>query len=372
MKTQCITTFLLMAPLVLEGVALGQTTTKVIPLSRTGTEGSSGSAFPFAYSTGRTQQIWRGTALTQTIGILNGISYRRDGTGQAFNKVDYSSLTISIGLTSVTPQGMSATFSNNITSTLTTIINGKYSLPANPVPTTPPAPFNVDVNWSTNFVFDARKGNVLLEWNIPGTPSKQNPYFMDAESFSASSSSGSAVPFGTFGQFSAQEQVTFSAVPDTLKPGGTLDVNGASFSTAYTARLIFGTSKSSYGGLTLPYDLKAIGAPGNTLYTSMDILLPFPMNAVGTMWNARLVAPIPNDSKLAGVTFYTQSYYADAKANAAGLVTSNAIELKTPAANPQPETNMVGYYDATQATGWFAFGSTQPGGPVVRFKGVLP
>ena len=122
----------------------------------------------------------------------------------------------------------------------------------------------------------------------------------------------------------------------------------------------------------MPYDLTAIGAPRNSLYTSMDILLPLAMNPVRPVWHARFTAPIPNDPKLSGFTFYTQSYYADAAANAAGLVASNAIELKMASASSQPETNMVGFYDATKATGWFAFGATQQGGPVVRFKGVLP
>jgi len=149
------------ATLALSAVAPGQANTKVIPLSRTNTEGSSGSAFPFAYTVGRTQQIWRGSALTQAVAILNGISYRRDGGGGAYAKVDYPSLTVSIGLTTVTPQTMSTTFSNNITAPLTAVINkAKYSIPAIPVPTTPPAPFDIHVNWNTGFVFGLDPGCV--------------------------------------------------------------------------------------------------------------------------------------------------------------------------------------------------------------------
>jgi hypothetical protein len=96
------------------------------------------------------------------------------------------------------------------------------------------------------------------------------------------------------------------------------------------------------------------------------------MSAQGSQWNARFTAPIPNDKMLSGLTFYAQSYYGDANANAAGLVASNALALTTPAANPQPETNQVGYYDSTQPTGWLAFGANAQGGPVVRFTGVLP
>lgn len=373
-KTKTKILFSLLAVVVSSGAAVGQAQAKVIPLSATTTEGSSSSAFPFAYSAGRTQQIWRGTALTSAVGILNGISYRRDGAiTTAFAKNDFTSVTIGIGLTTVTPQSMSTTFSSNLTSTLTTILNAaKYSLPANPAPTTPPAPFNVNVGWTTAFIFDARKGNLILEWTIPGTANKQNPYFVDSESFKPGNPTGTVVPFGTFGTFSAQENVTFSAVAATLKPGGTLDVNGTSFSKSYTGRLILGLSKTTYNSVPLPFDLTAIGAPGNSLYTSMDFLLPFPMSGSGSQWQARCTAPIPNDNLLSGLTFYAQSYYADANANAAGLVASNALELTTPAANPQPETNQVGYHDSTQATGWFAFGTNIQGGPVARFTGVLP
>jgi len=90
------------------------------------------------------------------------------------------------------------------------------------------------------------------------------------------------------------------------------------------------------------------------------------------VWHARFTAPIPNDPKLSGLTFYAQSYYADAKANAAGLVASNGIELKMPSASNQPLTNMVGHWNATQAAGNFGFGTGTYGGPVVRFTGVLP
>ncbi|MHC4812756.1 MAG: hypothetical protein ACYTGW_02115 [Planctomycetota bacterium] len=360
------------ATLALSAAATSQANTKVIPLSRTNTEGSSGSAFPFAYTVGRTQQIWRGSALTQAVAILNGISYRRDGGGGAYAKVDYPSLTVSIGLTTVTPKSMSTTFSSNITAPLTAVINkAKYSLPASAAPTTPPAPFGIHVNWTSGFVFDSRKGNLIVEWNIPGTAAK-NSYFLDAERFSGTSGGGSAVPFGTFGKFSSPEQVTFSAVPGTLKLGGTLDVNATSFSKPYTAKLIFGVSKTIYNSTNLPYDLGAIGAPGNNLYTSMDILLPFPLNPFRPVWQGRFTAPIPNSPPLAGLTFYTQSYYADAGANPAGLVASNGVELKVAAASNQPETNLVGFHDATQATGWLSFGANVQGGPVVRFKGVLP
>jgi hypothetical protein len=49
-----------------------------------------------------------------------------------------------------------------------------------------------------------------------------------------------------------------------------------------------------------------------------------------------------------------------------------AGRLKVAAASNQPETNLVGFHDATQATGWLSFGANVQGGPVVRFKGVLP
>lgn len=361
----------LLAMVALDG-ASGQSTTKVVPLSRTSTEGSSASAFPFAYTVGRTQQIWRGTALTSAVGILTGVSYRRDGAGGAFSKVDYPSLTVSIGPTTVTPESMSVTFSNNITSPLTAVINkAKYSLPAIPAPTTPPATFDISVNWSTSFVFDARKGNVILEWNIPGSTAK-NSYFLDAESFAGGGSGGAAIPFGTFGKFATSESVTFSVVPGGLRPGGTLDVSTTTMSKPYTSKLIFGISKKVFGSVNLPYDLGAIGAPGNNLYVSMDFVVPFPLISVRPVWYARFTTPIPNSSQVAGLTVFTQSYFADAQANAAGLVASNALELKTAPPGNQPPTNLVGFHDATKTTGWFWSGSTQQGGPVVRFKGVLP
>jgi hypothetical protein len=70
------------------------------------------------------------------------------------------------------------------------------------------------------------------------------------------------------------------------------------------AILLFGSSDAGWGGLQLPLDLQAFGAPGCFLNASADLsLFARDASAVGT---ARVSLLVPNDPGLAGATFVNQ------------------------------------------------------------------
>ncbi len=89
------------------------------------------------------------------------------------------------------------------------------------------------------------------------------------------------------------------------------------------ARLVIGFSKTTWAGKPLPRDLVFLGAGGCNLLASVDLML-----TVGTDQKGEINLPqkVPVDSKIVGATVYLQCVVAD-KANAAGLVTSNAMQL---------------------------------------------
>ena len=83
--------------------------------------------------------------------------------------------------------------------------------------------------------------------------------------------------------------------------------------------LYLGLSDKQWGVISLPLDLRILGAPTCSLY--IDSLFNLAMaNTGGT---ATFSAPIPNQAVFAGITFFNQAYAADKGANAAGLVVSN-------------------------------------------------
>ncbi len=340
-------------------------TSKVVPASAAASEGNSSNYLPFVYDVSRTQQVWASWAVASGVAVLNSVNFRRDSNNSttSYPALNLSQHVVTIGHTSVSPATMSTTYSANITSTMTTIVNGKWSIAAQPVPSTPPAPFAIAYPMSTPFIYTTAKGNLLMEWIIgSGQANNKQEYQLDAVTPSAGGS-GVVRAFGSWGKFAANDSADWKADAQKLVPGGAAAISLAGFSQGYKSNLFVGASDKLYNGLTLPYDLAAIGAPGNTLYTGLDAILPFTLTQTSTNnWTANLNFPLPNDNKLIGLRAFIQSYYADAKANAAGLVTSSAMELTI--GGTGPISKVMGRDGTTSATGGFW---ADP--PVVQFVG---
>ena len=107
-------------------------------------------------------------------------------------------------------------------------------------------------------------------------------------------------------------------------PGARLLLTAALVRPAWPAFVALGASRERAHGLTLPYDLAAIGMPGCTLLQSCDVTL-FALAGQGGVAEAGL--GIPNDPQLLGARCYAQAFALDALANPLGWVASNALEL---------------------------------------------
>jgi hypothetical protein len=83
-----------------------------------------------------------------------------------------------------------------------------------------------------------------------------------------------------------------------------------------------GWSKTSWGSLTLPFDLGPLGMPGCALRVSPELGFLVP-NRNGS---ARLDLWIPADGSLLGRPFHNQAVVMDRAANAFGAIVSNAGE----------------------------------------------
>ncbi|MHC4512196.1 MAG: hypothetical protein ACYS5W_00700, partial [Planctomycetota bacterium] len=90
--------------------------TRVVPAENSTLEGSTGSIYPFANVYGRSQQVWKASAVTSSVALLKSIGYRIDSNiGSAVPSRTYTNATMSLGKTAVAPDNMSAIFANNIT-----------------------------------------------------------------------------------------------------------------------------------------------------------------------------------------------------------------------------------------------------------------
>jgi Galactose oxidase, central domain len=110
---------------------------------------------------------------------------------------------------------------------------------------------------------------------------------------------------------------------------GTVPWIGESFSISVTglpnsgsAFFYIGLSKTTWGAISLPFDLGVLGAAGCKLYT--DPLLTVGLTNTGG--SAGFSATLPNVASTAGATFYTQAWAPDSAANNLGLTVSNPVE----------------------------------------------
>ena len=339
--------------------------TRVVPWNLEKTDGNTGSAYPFGYTAGRTQQVVDGAALCSRTAVLMGLALRRDGRGTNTYKARVvPSLKLTLGHTKVTPSTMSTAFASNRTGTMTVVYPAaSFNLP--PLPPANPGTFSVKWAWKVPFIYTRVSGNLLLEWEIPGPPGKSE-YFMDAHG--SKSMGGRASHYGTGGVFAGKDAYSVTCPsPSLLYPSGTLSLAASGLKKAYSAVAIVGTSRTAFGSVSLPFDLGPLGAPGNSLYARPTFLFSLPLSQAGGIFGGSLSLPLPSDSWFAGAKFFGQVFFADKASNALGLVFSGGVEMNLGLTSPPVQ--LLGSYDAKKTTGYM--NRSRPTGLVIQFTGVF-
>ena len=113
---------------------------------------------------------------------------------------------------------------------------------------------------------------------------------------------------------SGTPMLSFGELPRVGKPFA-VDLGSARATTA--SLWILGGSNKSWGALPLPFGLGVLGAPGCSLYCSLDTTLGVATDAKGA---ASVAFTMPNIPGLASTSLYTQFLVFDAGANKGNLV----------------------------------------------------
>lgn len=351
------------AALALLAAGLAAQTNRVLPPECAQRDGNTGSAWPFAYSTARCQQLIDGGALCRSSCLLTALAYRRDGAASGTLPAQLlPALKLRLSHTTATPGSMATTFSQNITGLETVVFNGPYNLPAQVAGS--PAPFNMTWTFATPFVFARAQGNLLVDFEIGGTLGK-NSYSTDAESSNAGW--GLALVYGTAGVFSGQDAYSFTCEnPARLVPGGQTGLKAAGLLQNYPALAVLGLSNQAHAGLPLPLDLGPFGAPGNAIHASILAMLPLPLAQSAGLWSGSVPVAVPNDPWLPGASLYAQAWFVHAASNPLGLVTSSGLALTVGFQGPAMQ--VVGNYDPTALSG---SKPSTPTGQATQFTGVF-
>ena len=338
-------------------------TIQVVPGYLANKDGNSSGAYPFGYTTCRTQQVVTASALCRVSALLTGLAMRRDGTGTGNMLArQVPNFKVELGTTTASPGSLNTTFAANRTGTMTTVFSGNYNLPANPPAN--PGPFNIKWTWTKPVIFLANQGNLLIDITAPGTVGKSS-YFVDQETITPGTP-GRCSSYGTPGVFAGKDAYTVACPGGGAgaAPGGQLALEVKGLNSQYPNMAFFGQSNQKFGPLTLPFSLAPLGAPGNSLYAEMLFLLPVNLTAQGSTWEGTVALPIPSDPLYTGLTLYGQALFVDPPSNNLGLVASGGVAVTT--GSPLPPFQMVANYNAANATG-----TLQGRGAVLQLTGVF-
>jgi len=268
---------------------------------------------------------------------------------------------VSLGATKVGPGAMSHDFAANRGDTMTVVFDKAFDLP--PPGTGSPRPFNLSFKLATPYVFLPAQGDLLIEIEIPGKPTR-TAYVIDA---ALSTARGTSTTFGTYGKFSSGDKLDFrNPSPEELKPGGKVELGAQGLMNGYPALAIFGFSKTQYGPLQLPFDLGALGAPGNHLYASMDLVVPLVLQPFFIGWGGSVSIPLPDVAGLDQKQVFGQAMFIDPKSNALGIVFSNRVDMTI--GSGLLFTQQIVSDDPTAAEGE---DTLEPMGNVVQLRGVF-
>jgi hypothetical protein len=88
------------------------------------------------------------------------------------------------------------------------------------------------------------------------------------------------------------------------------------------AVLCFGTSSTSWNGVSLPFSMTPLGAPGCYLRTNCAISIPL---STGFCGGTSVSVRIPVDPQLIGDTLYSQRLVVDPAANQLGVTSTQGV-----------------------------------------------
>ena len=352
--------------LALSAPLLSSQGTKYSPAIAENFEGNGDNFLPFLYDKTRVQHLIDGDSFTRNGGVITAFAYRRDGVDPtSYAARSIPSWTITFGHSSLDPATMSTSFATNRSGTQTTVFSGAYNLPQQSKPNGL-APWVISFKLNRPFVYIKSKGNLLIEMVAPGNAQRKNMYKLDAH---AAGRSATSKTFGIGGPFASQDQYQLSAGSEKPFLGGIVALVVTGLKKAYPAVAAIGFSNTQFGTLKLPLDLSPFQAPKNSLYISLDLVIPLTLTAATTGFAGQVLLPIPANPAMSGLKVFGQALFFDATSNALGIVFSNAVQYDI---GEIVSSNMLGAPSSTATTGQFL--SNLNGrimSPVIRFTGGL-
>jgi hypothetical protein len=350
--------------------ALAAQSAKVLPEHANAVDGHHSVAMPFGVLGFRTQLLLDATAVGPNGAVITGVRFRADRTSLPAISAMVPNVTIEASHTSAVVGTMSSQFAANVTSPVSNVFTGTVMLPNHTDGYAGPLGWDIVIQFSAPFTFTAVQGNLLLDIVGNNVSGGQPAYWLDAVQ-----GGGSATRYGASGDDPSFDQINLIAAtgngiePRLLTPGHVID---------FTSTLSFtnppGVLALGLVGLPVPFDLGLIGAPTNSLYIDPLVLSAHSWQSSFIGRYSTFSLAVPNDPLLVGTLLYGQSVLFEPAANALGLITSHAVEVRIGEQGEILPMQQLDANDPAATTGTlvdFGFGQPEYGAAAILLEGVF-
>jgi hypothetical protein len=350
-------------------VAVAQAT-KPMPSFAEVAEGHQGTSLPFGIPGFRTQLLLDAASVGPTGALLTGIRFRADRSSLPATATSVPNVTVTVSSSTSQLGNMSPTFAQNVTGTPTVVFQGTVNLPGYGSAFAGALPWDIAIPFPQPYLYDGTIGNLLIDIVGNNPPAQAAAYWLDAvQRGGAATTYGQAGDNPSFDFLNLNVSTGNSLEPTLLIPGASIDFNSGLMFTSPPGVLVLGIL-----GLPIPIDLGLLGAPTHSLYVDPLVITTHSWTQSFIGWYSTFSLAVPNNPLLADVVIYGQSALFDATANALGLLTSAAVEVRL--GNPQLQTGMqqLDADDPSAAIGTlldFGFGQPQFGATPVLLEGLF-
>ncbi|MCA8974082.1 MAG: hypothetical protein KDC98_05135 [Planctomycetes bacterium] len=321
--------------------------TQPVPAHADAVDGQRSQALPFGKLGFRTQILIDAASVATTQAVLTGIRFRADRASSPQAARSLPNVTVSLSHSSVGLGGLQTTFASNVTGAATQVFSGTVSLPAQATGYDGPMGWDTVITFPTPYVFTSSMGDLLIDIVGNNAAGGSSFYYLDAMQ-----GGGSATTYGvagdnpSFDSLQVLATVNSSATPRLFSPGNTIEFNSMLGWTHPAGFMGIG-----FAALPAPYDLGPLGAPTHSIYVSPLAYVPHSWQSTFIGWLSMANVPVPGAPSFVGLRLYGQSMLLDPTANALGVLTSGAVEVRVGDALEQFPMQQVDAADPAAASG---------------------
>lgn len=338
---------------------------KVVPAGMDNVEGPLVYTYPFGRVDGGLCILYDADQITTTAnGVILGVNFRpsqQTQTALGYTK-PYRVTMYTVPMTAAQMMALGTPVNPATiigTATPTVCFNGPLTLPSVGPLATAPAAFNINIPFTTPYLFDGTQGNLLMLLETTDTTPVTSTYRIDAVLFRNTLAEGIAADIDTSGCAAAGTSLAIATASSSAIIGSSIDTT-----LTPSAAGVFTLALSCLGFDRSDIPLAPLGLPGCTSRLGLSVVTQALIDA-GTGFPHATWA-VPAVSAYVGLQVFTQALALPGTGT--GVAVSNGQAIRIGSNAPAPVKAMMAFRSGTT----WSQGQAGEFVAIVRFDGVFP